>query len=99
MQDRLEPRLAALSPNSSSKSRRRARRCARVSHPCALAARRLQARSGAGELGAEASLLRIEALAASGRRDEAARLARKFAVDHPNSPLIDRALAFVREAH
>jgi len=55
------------------------------------------ARSGGGELGAEASLLRIEALAASGRRAEAARLARKFAVDHPNSPLIDRAMAFASE--
>lgn len=55
------------------------------------------ARSRGGELGAEASLLRIEALAASGRRTEAARLAQKFAVDHPNSPLIDRALAFANE--
>lgn len=56
-----------------------------------------QARSRGGELAAEASLLRIEALAASGRRGEAAELARKFAVDHPNSPLIDRALAFTDE--
>ena len=56
-----------------------------------------QARSRGGELSAEASLLQIEALAVSGGRSEAARLARKFAVDHPNSPLIDRALAFTNE--
>jgi hypothetical protein len=47
-----------------------------------------------GELGAEASLLRIEALALSGQRDVAAREARQFASDYPNSPLIDRALGF-----
>jgi hypothetical protein len=56
-----------------------------------------QARSRGGELGAEATLLRIEALAASARRGEAAELARKFAVDYPNSPLIDRVLAFTGE--
>jgi hypothetical protein len=48
----------------------------------------------AGELGAEASLLRIEALALSGQREAAAREARQFAADYPNSPLIDRALSF-----
>jgi hypothetical protein len=48
-----------------------------------------------GELGAEASVLRIEALAQSGQRDAAAREARQFASDYPNSPLIDRALSFV----
>jgi hypothetical protein len=47
-----------------------------------------------GELRAEASLLRIEALAQSGQRDAAAREAREFASDYPNSPLIDRALSF-----
>lgn len=56
-----------------------------------------QVRSGGGELDAEASLLRIEALAASGRRGEAAELARKFAVAHPNSPLIDRVLNYAEE--
>jgi outer membrane biosynthesis protein TonB len=48
-----------------------------------------------GELAAEASLLRIEALALSGQRDAAAREARQFASAYPNSPLIDRALGFV----
>lgn len=47
-----------------------------------------------GDLGAEASLLRIEALALSGQRDAAAREARQFASNYPNSPLIDRALSF-----
>jgi outer membrane protein assembly factor BamD (BamD/ComL family) len=47
-----------------------------------------------GELAAEASLLRIEALALSGQRDAAAREARQFASAYPNSPLIDRALGF-----
>jgi hypothetical protein len=47
-----------------------------------------------GELAAEASLLRIEALALSGEREAAAREARQFASDYPNSPLIDRALGY-----
>jgi hypothetical protein len=50
------------------------------------------------ELGAEASLLRIEALALSGQRDAAAREARQFASDYPNSPLIDRALSYAGAA-
>jgi len=47
-----------------------------------------------GELAAEASLLRIEALAMSGQREAAARAARQFASDYPTSPLIDRALSY-----
>lgn len=47
------------------------------------------------ELAAEASMLRIEALAAAGRHEEAAREARQFAADYPTSPLIDRARSFV----
>jgi hypothetical protein len=50
------------------------------------------------ELGEEASLLRIEALALSGQRDAAAREARQFASDYPNSPLIDRALSYAGAA-
>jgi outer membrane protein assembly factor BamD (BamD/ComL family) len=46
-------------------------------------------------LAAEASLLRIEALAASGKRAEAASEARRFGTDFPTSPLIDRARSFV----
>lgn len=53
-----------------------------------------RAQPGGAELAAEASLLRIETLAASGQRDAAARAARKFASDYPNSPLIDRALGY-----
>lgn len=41
--------------------------------------------------GAEATLLRIEALAATGQRERAAELARRFLHDYPNSPLVDRA--------
>lgn len=45
-------------------------------------------------LGSEASLLRIEALAGSGRRSEASSLARRFVEQNPNSPLVDRARSF-----
>lgn len=51
-----------------------------------------------GELGAEAALLRIEALAASGERESAASAARRFMTEHPTSPLIDRARSFAVEA-
>jgi hypothetical protein len=44
-------------------------------------------------LRAEAALLRIEALAASGRRAQAEALARRFVAQHPGSPLADRARA------
>ncbi len=47
-------------------------------------------------LRAEATMLRIEALAAAGRTGEAARLARKFVAENPGSPLVDRARTFVR---
>lgn len=50
------------------------------------------------ELAAEASLLRIEALAMSEQNDAAAQAARQFARDYPNSPLIDRALSYARAA-
>lgn len=53
-----------------------------------------RAQPGGAELAAEASLLRIEALAASGQREAAAQAARQFASDYPNSPLIDRALSY-----
>lgn len=47
-------------------------------------------------LGAEAALLRIQVLAASGRASEASVLASKFVAQHPNSPLVDRAKSFVQ---
>jgi hypothetical protein len=53
-----------------------------------------RARPAGAEMAAEASLLRIEALAASGQREAAAQAARQFASDFPNSPLIDRALSY-----
>jgi hypothetical protein len=49
-----------------------------------------------GGLEAEARLLRIEALAASGRSAEARDLARRFIVDYPNSPLAARARRFAQ---
>jgi len=52
-------------------------------------------RSGASRLGAEAQLLRIEALSRSGRSEEARQLAEDFVTTHPGNPLIDRARAFV----
>jgi len=45
-------------------------------------------------LGSEAALLRIEALAQSGRSSEAATLAERFLAQHPNSPLTDRVRSF-----
>lgn len=54
-----------------------------------------RARTG-GELEAEATLLRIEALARIGRRGEASELARRFVQANPNSALADRAQAFVQ---
>jgi hypothetical protein len=49
-----------------------------------------------GELEAEATLLRIEALASVGKRAEASELARRFVVANPNSALTDRAKAFAQ---
>ena len=49
-------------------------------------------------LGAEATVLRVQILAASGRATEASLLAREFVAKHPNSPLVDRAKSFVRES-
>jgi hypothetical protein len=47
------------------------------------------------ELTTEATLLRIEALAALGRHGEASNLARRFVAENPNSPLVDRAQHFI----
>lgn len=46
-------------------------------------------------LGAEATLLRIQILAAAGRSLEASGLARAFVAKNPNSPLVDRAQGFI----
>ena len=48
-------------------------------------------------LRAEAALLHIQALAATGRKDEAARFARLFVEENPGSPLVDRARSYVGE--
>jgi hypothetical protein len=54
------------------------------------------AREGSGNgLGAEAALLRIEALAALGQRTEASELAARFVRENPNSALGDRARSFI----
>ena len=52
-------------------------------------------RSGGGRMGAEAQLLRIEALSRAGRSEQARQLAADFVTTHPGNPLIDRARAFV----
>ena len=49
----------------------------------------------AGTLRIEAAALRVEALAAAGRRQEAASLAHAFLGAHPESPLADRIRALV----
>jgi len=46
-------------------------------------------------LRAEATMLRIEALSATGRANEAARLALAFVEENPGSPIADRARSFV----
>jgi hypothetical protein len=51
---------------------------------------------GARLLG-EATLLRIEALQATGRTVESAALAREFVEKNPTSPLVDRARSFIPE--
>lgn len=48
------------------------------------------------KLRAEATLLRIEALSLSGRREAAAELARRFTEQNPTSPLVDRARSFIK---
>ncbi|HEU5077322.1 MAG TPA: hypothetical protein VFU02_24190 [Polyangiaceae bacterium] len=49
-------------------------------------------------LGAEATVLRVQILAASGRGSEASELASQFVATHPNSPLVDRAKSFIQES-
>lgn len=49
-------------------------------------------------LRAEATILRIEALAKAGKSEEAARLAREFVEKNSGSPLVDRARSFAGDA-
>jgi hypothetical protein len=49
------------------------------------------------KLRAEATILRIQVLAASGRSSEASRLAEAFLKENPGSPLVDRARSFVSQ--
>ena len=53
---------------------------------------------GGTQLEAEASLLRMEALAAAGRQDEAAKLARRFLDQHSTDPLVDRARSYITQS-
>jgi hypothetical protein len=46
-------------------------------------------------LSVEATLLRVEALEAVGRRVEASALARRFIAENPDSPLAERAQSFI----
>jgi hypothetical protein len=46
---------------------------------------------------AEATLLRIEALARAGQPDAASTLAKRFVEQNPESPLVDRARSFVQQ--
>jgi hypothetical protein len=54
---------------------------------------------GGGELALEARLLRIQALADGGERASASALAQQFIEQHPDSPLAERARAFVDPGH
>jgi hypothetical protein len=49
-------------------------------------------------LGGEALVLKMEALAASGNAQAAARLAERFIREHPDHPLADRARTFITDA-
>ena len=51
----------------------------------------------APRLSAEATLLKIEALARAGRTDEARAIAKNFVARYPDSPLVDRARAYLGE--
>lgn len=51
---------------------------------------------GGSALSAEATLLRMEALAALGRSEQARALAERFVRENPNSPLVDRAQSFLQ---
>jgi hypothetical protein len=51
-----------------------------------------------GDLGPEAKVLRIEALAKSGRKDEAAAIARAFLHADPSSPHAERIRALLSPA-
>ncbi len=53
---------------------------------------------GGSDLRDEASVLRIEALAAAGRHGEASVLAERFTTQNPNSPLVDRARSYLRRS-
>jgi hypothetical protein len=53
---------------------------------------------GGSNLGAEATMLRIEALAAAGRRDEASKLAQRFVLQNPDSSLVDRARGYINSS-
>ena len=56
-----------------------------------------RAREAAGnELDAEATLLRIEALASAGRQRESSDFAQRFVEQNPNSALAERAKAFIK---
>jgi hypothetical protein len=60
-----------------------------------LLTRHARERTGNG-LEAEATLLRIEALAALGQHADASELATRFVHENPNSALGDRAKSFIR---
>jgi len=50
-----------------------------------------------GKLRAEATLLRIQALARAGNAQAASTLAQRFVEQNPDSPLVDRARSFIQE--
>jgi hypothetical protein len=52
---------------------------------------------GEKKMSAEATLLRIEALARAGQPDRARALAKQFVERNPGSPLVDRARSFVKQ--
>jgi hypothetical protein len=51
-----------------------------------------------GKLRAEATMLRIQALARSGSTQAASALAQRFVAGNPESPLVDRARSFIQAA-
>lgn len=77
----------------------RARRALLGSDPAAAleALGQYDAQASRRHLDSEATLLRIQVLAAAGRSSEASVLASEFVRQHPDSPLVDRAKSFIAE--
>ncbi|MET0413845.1 MAG: hypothetical protein ABW217_21225 [Polyangiaceae bacterium] len=88
------PRLTLLDEIELLKRARSAQRAGEGARALALLDRYERERAGESLI-AEATLLRIEVLAALGRKAAASELAQRFVRDNPNHALSDRARSFI----